>query len=135
SQGRSLALVPYFWDDDLEMERPDPRWRLDRLALERNGLKVFNFHPIHVVLNSATREPYRALKRREPDITRFAPGETWSAVQLGDGVRVAFLEVLDYLASRPRSARIADIVEEWRVPTASGGVAGQTASAPILEWQ
>ncbi len=55
-----LVQVPYFWEDDLHaFARPD--WRPDAIAAHP-GLKVFDFHPIHLFVNTPTPEFYEALR-------------------------------------------------------------------------
>ncbi|WP_404431837.1 hypothetical protein LG299_15515 [Microbacterium lacus] len=64
-RGRSLARVPYVWEDDLEFFARDPHW--DAVSFlagrsDRDELTVMDLHPIHYVLNSADVKPYQALK-------------------------------------------------------------------------
>ncbi|HYO92547.1 MAG TPA: hypothetical protein VEQ40_12960, partial [Pyrinomonadaceae bacterium] len=39
--GRSLWRLPYFWEDDFEMEREQPCWRLQEMLAVGEGLKIF----------------------------------------------------------------------------------------------
>lgn len=52
----SLIRVPYFWEDDIYC-LSQTNSNLDDLR-GRDGLKVFDFHPIHVYLNSDCLELY-----------------------------------------------------------------------------
>jgi hypothetical protein len=63
----SIVRVPYLWEDDAEMLKPDPAWDAWAVATGAQGLAVFDFHPIHVILNSADMRAYEALKRRGLD--------------------------------------------------------------------
>ncbi len=49
----SLIRVPFYWEDDLHfMQGADlSKMNIDSL-MKREGLKVFNIHPIHIYLNS-----------------------------------------------------------------------------------
>lgn len=51
--GRVMLRIPTYWQDELEMTRPGPVWNADRLVGRNSGkgVKVFNFHPIHVYVN------------------------------------------------------------------------------------
>jgi len=56
-----LCKVPYFWEDDVHMlydsigiAQTDPA----ELATAGGGLKVFDFHPIHVFLNTESLDRY-----------------------------------------------------------------------------
>lgn len=56
-----MIRVPFFWEDDVHMMAMarglTPAWDADAM-LRAPGLKVFNFHPIHVFLNSETMDRY-----------------------------------------------------------------------------
>lgn len=55
-----LLRVPYFFADDV---RVSMRWDYDvELYLSQNSLKVFDFHPIHIFLNTENLERYNAAK-------------------------------------------------------------------------
>jgi len=55
-----LVRFPYYWEDDLVAIRPDNRW--DRVPAT-NGIRIFDFHPVHVALNSDSVSSYQALKK------------------------------------------------------------------------
>ncbi len=82
-RARSIARVPYVWEDDLEFFARDPRWdAVDFLGARgaAEELTVIDLHPIHYVLNSADVRPYQALKTAvgdtrtvtEPQVATFA---------------------------------------------------------------
>lgn len=55
-----MTMVPYFWEDDvacLDMNVA-PVFNL----IEREGIRVFDFHPIHVYLNTESMARYEATK-------------------------------------------------------------------------
>ena len=56
-----MIKVPHFWEDDAECIYKTRTSMHDSLAHE--GIKVFDFHPIHVFLN--TEDPTRYDKTRE----------------------------------------------------------------------
>lgn len=96
-EGRTILRVPYYWEDDFEMEVPAPCWDLSRIIGQHAGLKVFNFHPIHVFLNSARREPYAQLKGNVPSLNLATPDSLAPYVQDGSGTRSLFFEMLEHL--------------------------------------
>jgi hypothetical protein len=57
----TLVRVPCDWEDDVEMVFPTPRWDA-RAVLAEPGLRTFNFHPIHIYLNSRDMGPYVAVR-------------------------------------------------------------------------
>lgn len=56
-----LMRVPYFWEDDIhcvEMLRGIYKdWRIEPFVYN-NSIKIFNFHPIHIFLNSDSMDRY-----------------------------------------------------------------------------
>jgi len=69
----TLVRVPCDWEDDVEMAFPSPRCDA-RAVLAEPGLRTFNFHPMHVYLNSRDMNAYAAVRRtglygaREEDV-------------------------------------------------------------------
>ena len=62
--GVSLCRVPYFWEDDIEMFKTTPSWCLSNAKYSIRGLKIFNFHPVHIVLNTPKISLYEELKSK-----------------------------------------------------------------------
>lgn len=55
-----IVKVPYFWEDDVYCLSPE-NTPISELVY-RQGLKVFDFHPIHVFLNSESMQRYDACR-------------------------------------------------------------------------
>jgi hypothetical protein len=53
-----LIAVPHFWEDDVHCIYKEC-WDVDRY-LNYKGIKVFDFHPIHIFLNSEKLERYES---------------------------------------------------------------------------
>lgn len=51
-----FTRLPFFWEDDTHLLYNDPNEV--NLYLDRPGLKIFNFHPIHVFLNTENLARY-----------------------------------------------------------------------------
>lgn len=105
--------IPYFWEDDIEMERAQPDWHAAPL-LALPGLKVFNFHPIHVFLNSADMAPYFALKQSAPRLAEVDPEIAATYALAGIGTRSVFEAVVRHLAATAGSATIRDLRDRWQ---------------------
>lgn len=58
-----IMRAPYFWGDYSAISRLEGIGRPDSKLLSEPGLKIFNFHPIHVGLNSSSLAPYEKLKK------------------------------------------------------------------------
>jgi hypothetical protein len=107
---RTLLRIPYFWEDDFEMERRDPCWQLAPLLAAGSGLKIFDFHPVHIYLNSHTMEAYRRLKEREPNLTEASPELAAELAQAEPGSQTLFVELAKYLSDK-KSFRLVDLTE------------------------
>lgn len=95
---RSLVRLPYVWEDDVELENGTLNGGFDSI-LRASGLKVFDFHPVHVFLNSTSMAAYRRVSGTLPEAD-LAPH-----VEEGRGVGVVFRELVAALAGRACHAR------------------------------
>ncbi len=59
--GRWLTRLPYWWEDDVAACWPGWTWDAP-MGAPSDDLRIYAFHPIHVALNMATLEAYRAFK-------------------------------------------------------------------------
>ena len=58
----NLYRFPVFWEDDVEMANKD-NWLINHNELDLPGMKIFNFHPIHIYLNSCDMKTYSLIKQ------------------------------------------------------------------------
>lgn len=91
-----LVRVPYFWEDDVEMMRELPCWTLDADE-PAPGLRVYDFHPVHVYLNAVDPRPYEALRRRGR-LQEIPEALARDLVQPGAGAGSLFVDIADHLA-------------------------------------
>lgn len=63
--GNRLVRIPHVFQDNMHVLSGMP-WDLEADWLVAPGWKVMNFHPIHIILNSADSETYARLKARGP---------------------------------------------------------------------
>jgi len=92
-----LCKIPYFWEDDVHVlydsigiAQTDPA----ELATKVGGLKVFDFHPIHVFLNTESLERY---ERTRP--LHHNPSELIKHRYEGYGTRNRLIELLELAKS------------------------------------
>ena len=52
-----LSKIPYFWEDDIQISNNNDEWETAKY-FNFKGIKVFNFHPIHIFLNCEKIERY-----------------------------------------------------------------------------
>jgi hypothetical protein len=111
---KSILRVPHFWEDDFEMERAGPCWSLAPLLAENDGLKVFDFHPIHIYLNSSTTDAYRQLKQKAAKLSEVSEDQAAAVAETGTGTQTLFRELVNYLSETRDSLRMRDIQSLWR---------------------
>ncbi len=103
-----VQQIPIFFEDDVHFAR-GRTCRLDRLELDRPGLKVFNFHPILLALNASDTSGYKALKQSLTSrglSLNEATREDVAAFTQADapGVGDLFRELLSWLERNPGQA-------------------------------
>lgn len=88
-----LTRLPYFWEDDIAAS--NPYWCWDGEIPQSEGLRIFNFHPIHVALNTGSMVGYRRVKGTLAGrpLSKVALPELGQFANEGPGTRV-FLERL-----------------------------------------
>ncbi|HEY8077284.1 MAG TPA: hypothetical protein VIF62_24325 [Labilithrix sp.] len=115
-KGKSILRVPYVWEDDIEMMRDEPSWSVTR-ALGGGGLRVFDFHPIHVALNSCDFSRYEELKAAVKPVSRATAEDVARFENPTAGSRTAFVALVAELARGGGGLRMRDIYERWRKPS------------------
>lgn len=112
---QSILRLPFFWEDDCEMEKPVPAWNLPELLDVSPGMKILNFHPIHVFLNTSDRAVYEEAKRSSARLYDARLRDLEPLVQDETGTRSIFVDAADYLALGAMGSRIRDIATAWAV--------------------
>lgn len=104
-----LVRLPYFWEDDVAMYQQEACWSPGPLLARPPSLKIFDFHPIHIALNSADMEPYERLKQESPDIAAADRDVVASHAHEGAGTATFFAELLERVAGHPHVGCVSDI--------------------------
>lgn len=86
-----LVCIPFYWEDDTYFSN-QTTFELSKLQIHKRGLKIYNFHPMHVFMNTNSREHYSRYKPfyHQPD-TLIGYRNTEK------GIQTLFLELLQYL--------------------------------------
>lgn len=103
-----LYRFPFFWEDDLAMSYNN--WEVSPL-INIPGMKIFNFHPIHIYLNSKNMENYNKLKTQFGNDSNYQKFEKFINNE-SDGVGMFFASLTDYLVNK-KSATIIDLQQEF----------------------
>lgn len=93
--------APIHWGDNTLL-RLGQRPSLSGLDPQRPGLAVFNFHPVHIFLNTCDQEQYERARPAYHDPERLR--SLRNATRFG--VRDALLELLEQLEQRPALAAL-----------------------------
>lgn len=108
--GRGLVRIPYVWEDDYERRQPAPDWRPDPL-LEKSGIVIFNFHPLHVFLNSSDGTSYEQAKcRAEGKLGALELDDARELVSNREGARTMLDRLLPIISAATGGKRIRDFV-------------------------
>lgn len=120
-QEHSICRLPYIWEDDYEMGLDHPEWDLPPFLLQRTGLQIFNFHPIHLFLNDLTPNAYEKLKKVSPSLSEASPFQTQRLRRTGIGPLSAFKGLIDFLSSAGQCTRLLDIINKYNSNNTSLG--------------
>lgn len=94
-----LRRAPIYWEDDIAMLDPSNRWKLEDHLSSDNGIRIFAFHPFHIVLNTTDYQLYEKLKGMCP-LPQWKPDFIAPYRNKGRGPRDFFLELVEYLESK-----------------------------------
>lgn len=87
-RGNQVIRVSHFWEDDLCL--PCIPSEFSTQLSSTRGLKVLDFHPIHIFLNTDTMDRYQAAKHYQKDFQKLKEFVNTT----GYGVRNVLLEIL-----------------------------------------
>src|SRR5207302_11286123 len=106
----SLARVPYIWEDDMAMGAGGYEANDALRLLSDRGVKVFDFHPLHVYLDALDVQASTDVYGRVQSLPHALQDEVDPFRRDGgDGVRATrqvFIDLLDHLAAEGRAMRI-----------------------------
>lgn len=106
---RGLVRLPICWEDDMAVSFSDT---LDADSVCNGpGLRMLNFHPVHILLNSRDMERYNSLRRERP-LQEWTSDFVRTARQEGPGVGALFEEIVRRMAGC--GATVSELAEAWR---------------------
>ena len=115
-EGDGLMRLPYHWADytGMNLNKHEGRMPFEPEMFTRPGMKVFNFHPIHIGLNSVTLGAYERLKANE-DVAKVTKAGMASYIDQGEGTKQFFSDFLDYLAeTKEATYSLQDLGDKWK---------------------
>ena len=109
----NVVEIPLFWMDNfyLEMEGENPSYNIAHLDLAAPGVKLFNFHPVHVFLNTCSLEEYFKAKTHYHDAGKLALHRNSKAKGTTDFLK----SLLEYIkANNAEVKTLGEISQEYR---------------------
>ncbi len=111
-KGKNLVRVPYFWTDDVHLANQEKTWDIED-SFTKPGVNVFNFHPLHIYLNSCDMTAYEYTKKFG-DLTTVKRHEVEEKChQGGGGVLHFFKDLVAYVAAKGPNATLSEIAERY----------------------
>lgn len=110
-----LIRLPYFWEDDIEMYFPNPSFKLSSTRYHLPGLKIFNFHPIHIALNSINMENYLECKSKV-EISSCSLNELEEYINYNiNGTGTFFKELISFIKNKSSESNltISEFAKRW----------------------
>lgn len=95
---RDRYVSTFLGEDDVEMHRPEPCFSLTCNEYHVRELKIFNFHPVHIVLNSSDMNICYSCKRHI-DITKCSHSDLQPYHNTGYGTGTFFKEIVKFILS------------------------------------
>lgn len=111
-KGHELVRLPYFWEDDFTFQNPDAEWDVTPYV-NRQGLRIFDFHPIHIYLNSCSDTCYTIAKQRCPNLMKALPNDFAGLRNPGAGT-ASFFNALVHSAALSGSTTLSGLVQPTR---------------------
>ena len=105
-----IVEIPTFYADHFDIEAGATGFEIDRLGLNRPGLKVLDFHPNIVFLNASCNNTYVSTKGFYHDHERLL-----QCREAGKGLRTLLIDLLETVAKRRLpTATVGEINAAWR---------------------
>jgi len=89
----NMLRLPYIWEDDVHWLYNRSFEKMD-IDLQAKGLKIFNFHPIHIFLNTLGQKHYLQAKEFYHNPEKLLDFRNNGQIK---GTRDALIHLLDYL--------------------------------------
>jgi hypothetical protein len=94
---QGMTRFPFWWSDPLHLARDLPFSCLQLPNVDRPGLKVFNFHPIHIYLNTSDLGNFSETMKKVQPFIETTPDVLSNFREQECGIRTMFVDVLEYV--------------------------------------
>ena len=107
--------MPYFWSDDGEMSiMQSPSFEFNSKNYDKPGLKILDFHPIHVFLNSENISNYNLLKTKG-NIKDCTAEDVKSFINNGNGSGSLLKQIIRSNPNPNGFKTISEIADYWKL--------------------
>lgn len=105
-----IVTIPSYFSDYFELLTGASCFDAERLGLDRDGIKVLDFHPTIIYTNVPSEAEYAARKAFYSD-----PARLLSSRHRGKGARTLFRDILEYVAGhRIPTLTLGELNAAWR---------------------
>jgi len=105
---KGIVSIPMYWSDDTHFQL-NRSFNLEELRLAEPGLKVLDFHPIHIFMNTSSAAHYEEYKHHYQE-----PEKLKDYINRGPGVGTLFQSLLAYIENNSLPTyRLDDICEQY----------------------
>lgn len=111
---KKIIEIPIYFLDYwfMEFSGPHPKLKLSSLKLNRPGLKVFDFHPIHLDLNTPNLKYYEKYKHLFSD--KLKTQNTHPVRYEGNGMSTLFQNLIKYITSNKiKTYKLKEIYQKY----------------------
>lgn len=116
---KSLLRLPYFWEDMDEMNRPEPCFSFSNEKFHVDGIKIFAFHPINIVLNCFEMADYITCKTNvKINACTYADLEDY-VNKNKEGSGTFFKELVEFIKNNQQNPgiTISELATKWEQKT------------------
>tara|TARA_Y100001968_G_C19442504_1_gene763356 strand:- start:2028 stop:2822 length:795 start_codon:yes stop_codon:yes gene_type:complete len=92
----NLVLLTYFWEDGV-CENQNILPTIENIDLDSPGLKIINFHPMNVYINSSNVEQRKFFQKSNPNLLASSPESVNKFINRGKGSGTFLIEILEYI--------------------------------------
>jgi hypothetical protein len=114
-KNNQMIRVPTFWEDSLELIKPSPCLRFMDKRYHLPGIKIFIFHPVHIMLNSRNYDDYSHLKESQR-ITDCTIDDVRPYINKKEtGIKSLFYEFIDFIKKESSLKRftLSELANSW----------------------
>jgi hypothetical protein len=107
----TFTRIPYWWEENMFLDTGLSLDRLEMPGFDKPGLKIFDFHPIHVYLNTGSMNDYYRVTEKLAPMEERAPKEFERYINGGVGIGTFFDLLCNHVAEhQPETCRMKDLL-------------------------